>query len=113
MDKVLPYEEILPRELYKELLKTFLSLLDPNSKTSGKSKTRITTNLKTVDSKIITHQHVELISKWIDRLEITDGIKNSYELKLLLRGSRDGFTSEKFHEICDNKSHTVSIIKIK
>src|SRR5215204_1512234 len=49
LDKVLPYEEILPKELYKDLLKTFLSLLDPNSKLIGKSKPRIT-NLKIVDS---------------------------------------------------------------
>ena len=29
-DKVLPYEKILPKELYKDLLKTFLNLSDPN-----------------------------------------------------------------------------------
>ncbi|GBC06516.1 hypothetical protein RclHR1_00690006 [Rhizophagus clarus] len=66
-----------------------------------------------IDSKIITHQHAELISKWIDKLEITDKMKNLYEFKLILRGSRDGFTPEKFHEICDNQSNTVSIIKVK
>ena len=49
----------------------------------------------------------------LDRLEITDELKNSYEFKLILRGTRDGFTPKKFHEICDNKLHTVSIIKIK
>jgi hypothetical protein len=32
---------------------------------------------------------------------------------LLLRGSRDGFTYKKFHEICDNQSRTVTIIKVK
>src|SRR5256885_6104506 len=40
MEKVLPYEEILPKELYKDLLKTFLSLCDPDSKPSGKSKSK-------------------------------------------------------------------------
>src|SRR5204863_9945557 len=44
MDKVLPYEKILPKSMYKDLLKTFLSLLNPNSKPSDKSKPR---NLKT------------------------------------------------------------------
>ncbi|GES90268.1 BTB/POZ protein [Rhizophagus clarus] len=70
-------------------------------------------SLKNIDSKIITDQHAELISEWIDRLEITDMITNSYEFKLILRGSRDGFSSHKFHKICDGKSHTVSIIKVK
>ncbi|CAB4440705.1 unnamed protein product [Rhizophagus irregularis] len=94
MDKVLPYKKILPKELYKGLLKSFLSLLDPNIKPSDNLKTCITkkVNLKATDSKIITSQHAELISKWIDRLEIT----SPYEFKLLFRGSRNGFTAHKF-----------------
>jgi hypothetical protein len=109
-EKVLPYKKIFPKELYKDLLKSFL-LLDPDSKPSGKSRPEV--DLKTVDSKIITRQHAELISKWIDRLETTDKIKNSYEFKLLFCGSRDGATYKKFHEICDGQSRTVTIVKIK
>jgi hypothetical protein len=40
-------------------------------------------------------------------------MKNSYEFKLILRGSRDGFSSSKFHEICDYQSRTTLIIKVK
>src|SRR5438045_9772457 len=65
-------------------------------------------NLKNIDSKIITYQHAELISKWIG---ITKK-KNTYEFKLLFRGSRDGATTRKFHEICDNQSRTVTIVKV-
>ena len=54
-----------------------------------------------------------LISKWIDKLGINDKKKNSYEFKLILRGSRDGLTPKKFHEICDNISHTIIIIKVE
>ena len=54
-----------------------------------------------------------MISKWIYKLEITDKIKNSYEFKLLFRGSRDGLTSKKFHEFCDDKSRTVTIVNVK
>jgi hypothetical protein len=61
----------------------------------------------------ITIQHAELILKWIDKLEITDNMKNSYRFKMILRGSCDGFSPRKFHEMCDNKSNTVSIIKVK
>ncbi len=72
--------------------------MDPNSKNSkpsDKSKPCITKEieLRTVDSKIITYQHAKLISKWIDRLEIT--MTSSYEFKLLFRGS---FTLNKFHD---------------
>ncbi|RGB42398.1 hypothetical protein C1646_751052 [Rhizophagus diaphanus] len=114
-DKVLPYREILSEELFINLLITFLSLSDPNIKPSDNLKPCITkkVNLKAIDSKIITSQHVEMISKWIDRLEITDELTSSYEYKLLFRGSRDGFLRNKFHKICDHKSRTITIIKVK
>ncbi|RGB27415.1 hypothetical protein C1646_674002 [Rhizophagus diaphanus] len=35
-----------------------------------------------------------------------------YKFKLILRGSRDGFTPNKFHELCDGKSNTVTFIKV-
>jgi hypothetical protein len=53
-----------------------------------------------------------LISKWIFGI-ITDKVKNSYGFKLIFRGSLYGFTNKKFHEICDNQSHTITIIKVK
>ncbi|EXX51656.1 uncharacterized protein OCT59_002460 [Rhizophagus irregularis] len=105
LNNVYPYKKIIPKELREDLLKYFL-----NPKNQSIKKLN---NSKSIDSKIITLQHAELISKWIDRLEITDEIKNSYEFKLILRGSRDGFSSSKFHEICDNQFHTISIIKVK
>ena len=66
-----------------------------------------------IDSKIITYQHGELISKWIDKLEITDNIKNSYNFRLLFRGSRDGLSGDEFLKVCDNQSRTVTIVKVK
>src|SRR3954471_21257516 len=48
MEKVLPYKKILPKELYKDLLNTFLSLLDPGSKPNDKSKPRITQGTEVV-----------------------------------------------------------------
>ncbi|RIA88808.1 hypothetical protein C1645_825792, partial [Glomus cerebriforme] len=114
LDKVYPYKKSLPKELHNELVKLFLNL-NPDSKPSDKSKPCITKeiNLRIVDSKIITYQHTELISKWINRLEITDKLNFLYEFKLLFHGSHDGATCDKFHEICDNQSHIVTIIKVK
>src|SRR5688572_11290772 len=126
LNEVLPYKKILPKELYKDLLSGFLSNdnkltkeseshitkeINPNTVDSPRTSKEI--NLKSVDSKIITYHHVELISKWIDKLEITDEVKNSYEFKLLFRGSRDGFEPKKFHKFCDNKSRTVTVVKVK
>ncbi|EXX72799.1 hypothetical protein RirG_065930 [Rhizophagus irregularis DAOM 197198w] len=109
-DKVLPYRKVLPKELYKKLLKYFLN---PDNQSIKTSKPRITIKKINIDSKIITFQHAELISKWIDRLENSDETKNIYNFQLLVRGTRDGFTANKFHETCDNQSHTVTIIKVK
>ncbi|EXX73155.1 hypothetical protein RirG_062690 [Rhizophagus irregularis DAOM 197198w] len=109
--KVLPYKKILPKELYKDLLDTFLDL-HPDSK-PDKSNPRNSNSSKHIDSKVITSQHAELISKWIDRLEITDKLTSSYGFKLILRGSRDGFTSRKFHEVCDDQTNIVVIVKVK
>jgi hypothetical protein len=114
VDKVFPYREVLPEELCTDLLKTFLTLSNPDSKPINKSKPHITKEIKlrTVDSIIITPQHAELILKWVNKLEITDELTSSYEFKLLFRASRDGRSYGKFHETCDNKSHTVTIVKV-
>ncbi|EXX73081.1 hypothetical protein RirG_063440 [Rhizophagus irregularis DAOM 197198w] len=36
-----------------------------------------------------------------------------YKFQLLLRGSRDGFTPNKFHELCNDILYTVTFIKVK
>ncbi|GBC06771.1 hypothetical protein RclHR1_07030001 [Rhizophagus clarus] len=114
LDKVLPYEKIFPKNLYKDLLRAFLSLSDPYSKPSDKSECSMAKeSKKTIDSKIITYQHAELISKWIDKLEITDKLISSYEFKLLFRASRDGYSGDKFHEICNDQPRTITIVKVK
>ncbi|GBC28904.1 uncharacterized protein OCT59_001192 [Rhizophagus irregularis] len=107
--KVYPYKKIIPKDLRENLFKHFID--QPKNNPEPKIITK-ETSLKNIDSKIITIKHAELITKWVDRLEITDKMKNSYEFKLILRGSRDGFSPNKFHEICDNKSHTITIINV-
>ncbi|GBC28094.2 carbohydrate-binding module family 13 protein [Rhizophagus irregularis DAOM 181602=DAOM 197198] len=76
----------------------------------NRSETMITTkeiSSKSIDSRIITFQHTELISKWIDRLENTDEMKNLYEFKLIFRGTRDGFSASKFHENKENVEENI------
>ncbi|GES76333.1 carbohydrate-binding module family 13 protein [Rhizophagus clarus] len=109
LHNVFPYREILPKRLYIDLLKVYLnSDYRPSKKFSSKN----------IDSMIISNQHVELISKWINKLEITDKLTDSYEFKLLYRDSRDGSNEmnnrfKNFHEICHNQVRTITIIKVK
>ncbi|EXX58784.1 hypothetical protein RirG_194750 [Rhizophagus irregularis DAOM 197198w] len=109
-DKVYPYKKIIPKELRDKLIRDFI--IQPSNKPESKTISK-EISPESIDSRIITFQHVELISKWIDKLKTTDKVKNLYEFKLILRGSRDGFSSHKFHEICDNKPYTITIIKVK
>src|SRR5581483_4163456 len=80
---------------------------DYDLKPTKESKRKKTSNIY---SKIITLKQAELISKWIKR---TSKLTSSFKFKLILRGSRDGFTADKFHKVCDNKSRTLTIIKVK
>ncbi|CAB4426079.1 unnamed protein product [Rhizophagus irregularis] len=117
LKKVKPYKKVLPKELYNDLLDYFL---DNDSK---KPVPRIIEENKeihsnNIDSKIITFQHLELISKWIDRLEIADRLATSYEFKLLYRYSRNDSNKlnngyDKFRKICKNQSRTITVIKVK
>ncbi|GBC27185.2 carbohydrate-binding module family 13 protein [Rhizophagus irregularis DAOM 181602=DAOM 197198] len=108
--KVKPFRKILSEDSFDDLLDYFLDSDNEKSEPST-SKEISETN---IDSKIITLQQAELISKWIDK---SDESTTSYKFKLLYRGSHetiDGFDAFKeFHEKCDNKSRTVTIIKVK
>ncbi|CAG8608869.1 2379_t:CDS:2 [Funneliformis caledonium] len=62
-----------------------------------------------MDSCIITYKHEELITKWIEKLEITDQISASYEFKLLAR-ERDSFIFS-FKDKNDVNNHILSRVK--
>src|SRR5436305_3631003 len=115
LQKVDPYRKC---QLYKEL-KT--SYLDPDSEPSENNLLpRIIKFDGIIDSKIISNLNiVSTISRWIDKVDVNNKYSYlrelylPYRFELLFRGSRDGFTPKKFHELCDNKHDTVTFIKVK
>lgn len=43
---------------------------------------------------------------------LLEGLQCSkFKLELLMRGTRDGFRAKTFHELCDGKGPTLSVIK--
>jgi len=50
-----------------------------------------------------TNEEKNLIKSWFDKINI--------RTELLFRGSVDGFRNSAFHAKCDDKGHTLSIIK--
>ncbi|GBB83396.1 hypothetical protein RclHR1_10110008 [Rhizophagus clarus] len=111
LEKVHPYKKLLKLELYEDLLKYYLDF-------KSKPKFYLPPRHGKLDSKIINLKIASLVSKWIDRVNdnckcALNGLYLPYEFKLLLRGSRDGFTPNKFHSLCENKLGTVTFIKVK
>ena len=116
--KVHPYKKLLNPKFYEELLESYLdpdtnvprdNILPPRYKHVG----------RIIDSKIVNLNIVSVISRWIDKIDIKNKytyireLHLPYEFKLLLRGSRDGFTPNKFHALCENVPHAVTFIKFK
>jgi hypothetical protein len=108
-DRVRPYAKILPEELYEDILRFHL-------KSCQKIRSMIIPpRVQGIDSKIIKPRHAALVACWIDRKEGNSSTceRIRYEFKLLLRGSRDGFTAAVFHNRCDNQVPTIVLIKVR
>ncbi|CAI2170266.1 20203_t:CDS:2 [Funneliformis geosporum] len=82
---------------------------------SGKPQNRLSKpRLISFDSTLIKQEHVARLCDWIDR---KDGKAYTFEnipykFRLLIRGTKDGFESETFHEKCDHKGPTIVVMQI-
>ncbi|GBC40642.2 BTB/POZ protein [Rhizophagus irregularis DAOM 181602=DAOM 197198] len=106
VQKVRPYKKLLGRQLYEELLNSYLN---SDSKPNDNILLPRYRNIDgIIDSRIVNLNVISLISRWIDNVDVkskfayTRELYLPYEFKLLLRGSKDGFTPKKFHELCDD-----------
>jgi hypothetical protein len=111
--KVYPYKDLLPHDLLSDILRYHMV---PNSTPMLNFKP---TRVRKVDSVLVNFNVFKLFMKWIDKKENKNYYsgKNtsyqSYQFILLLRGTRDGFDSPKFHQLCDGKGATISFARIK
>ncbi|RIB06378.1 hypothetical protein C2G38_2116230 [Gigaspora rosea] len=65
-------------------------------------------------SNIISNEHLAEIASWIDRKANTYSLTNNpYEFKLILRGSRDGFTRNSFWNLCNQQTNVIVVMKVK
>ncbi|CAG8555518.1 2365_t:CDS:2 [Ambispora gerdemannii] len=114
--KVLRYQKSLPEYALREILSfhlrpgyrpTILQLLPPRVR----SHLEKIPDYKTIDSLIIDDNHMNWLSNGIENLSF-DTANDRFEYKLLLRGSRDGFTSDAFYNLCAKKGPTIVVIKV-
>jgi hypothetical protein len=111
--KVRPYRRLLKPQLYEDLLEYHLDpdIDIPNNMSFPRSDE--------LGSEIVNMNIVSLVSAWIDGVDTKNKFAHikelylPYEFKLILKGSRDGFTPKQFHTLCDNIPCTVTFIKLK
>ncbi|GBC00023.1 hypothetical protein RclHR1_03710007 [Rhizophagus clarus] len=111
--KVRPYQKLLSQQLYEDLVDSYM---DPDSVLIDNILLPRNIKNKIISSKIISLDISATILRWVDNninkfVFVRESL--SYEFKLLLRGSRDGFTPKKFHELCNGKPNTIVLIKVK
>ncbi|KAF0428771.1 BTB/POZ protein [Gigaspora margarita] len=110
---VIPYKKIFPKELLWAIIGYHL---DPNDVSITKSlPPRCLQSLPLFDSLIIGQKHFSVIASWLEKQDSNyfEKRKLSYSFSLLLRASQDGSSSDKFHNLCDNKGPILIISKIR
>ncbi|CAB4377868.1 unnamed protein product [Rhizophagus irregularis] len=107
--KVYPFRVLLPEDLIDNILAfhaTPNKILDNNIQPSRNPK---------YNTYIVKSQHFAIFSSWIEKK--SNSYYNlkciPYHFNLIYRASRDGFTAEAFHENCDDRGATITIVKIK
>ncbi|KAF0424741.1 btb/poz domain-containing protein 19-like [Gigaspora margarita] len=104
--KVRPYKQSFGNDSYAQLWEYHLSQL--NTATA----TLFQTCSQGINSKLITMKQAALICGWIVNDNNIQPHTIPFEFNLLVRGSRDGFGPKIFHEKCDLKGPSVTILKV-
>ncbi|PKY52129.1 hypothetical protein RhiirA4_546986 [Rhizophagus irregularis] len=99
--KVKPFRDIFDDKSYAKILEHY------------SFNNEVRSNFKmNIDSRIISPDHAFLIGNLI-KITRQDDSDIFYDFNLLVRGSRDGFESENFHKLCDEKGPTITVISVK
>ncbi|RHZ84609.1 hypothetical protein Glove_79g58 [Diversispora epigaea] len=120
VEKVFPYQQILNKNLVTDILKYSMAPEKPITSTILPPRKIVTIQLPNrgnvfqITSSIITNEHAAEIASWIDKKEVTYDVNdNPYEFNLILRGSRDGFGTNVFWNLCNQKTNLVVVVKAK
>ncbi|CAG8498242.1 10859_t:CDS:2 [Acaulospora colombiana] len=107
-DKVWPFQKVLPESLFEDVISFLMTATEPRRKI-------LPPRIKSIidDSKILTREHLEIITNWIEKKDIIDKEKRRYHFTLLYRGTRDGFDAKSFHQNVDGQGPAIAVIKIK
>ncbi|RIB17256.1 hypothetical protein C2G38_2142680 [Gigaspora rosea] len=114
-NNVKPYKQILDEDLWNDISKKFEH---PDNQISSivLPPRIILVPIRAINqfSKVINEEDAAEIASWIDLKNNPYSVENNpYEFNLLLRGSRDGFTSKAFWKLCNGEENLVVVIKVE
>ncbi|RIB28888.1 hypothetical protein C2G38_2137134 [Gigaspora rosea] len=114
-NNVQPYQQILEKDLWDDITKKLMSADRQLSSKILPPRVILAPLLPIRNTEpVINGAHAAEIASWIDKKADTYSVTdNPYEFKLLLRGTRDGFTKDSFWRLCDKQTHLVVVIKVK
>ncbi|CAG8591227.1 2081_t:CDS:2 [Acaulospora colombiana] len=104
--KVRPFKRSFGDDLYARILEHHLSQLNVAT------ATLFQTWSQDIDSKLITMKQSALICGWMVNDCNIQPHNIPFEFRLLVRGSRDGFGPKTFHERCDLRGPTITVLRV-
>ncbi|CAG8461444.1 659_t:CDS:2 [Paraglomus occultum] len=103
--KVRPFISIIPRDVYESALWYHLKPTHLDLALSPRGDA--------IDSKLLKLKHAAIITSWIDRRSNAYSYGQiPYKFRLLVRGTRDGFTSSVFHARCQSALSTIVLMRV-
>jgi hypothetical protein len=102
-DKIRPYKDIIPNQIYEEIEEFY------NKGTLPKMLT-LSPRVGKFDSKIIKPKLAKTIIKWVNK---EDFWISRYKFNLIYRGSIDGISNESFKNKCKGQVESLVLIKVK
>ncbi|GBC04616.1 hypothetical protein RclHR1_05780007 [Rhizophagus clarus] len=103
-NKIRPYKEIIPKQIYEEIEDFYHKSILPKM-------TTLPPRIRKIDSKIIKPKLVRIIVNWINKEDLW--ATSHYKFNLIYRGSIDGISNETFKNKCKGQMKGLVLIKVK
>ncbi|CAG8440741.1 11324_t:CDS:1 [Funneliformis caledonium] len=100
LERVAPFKQAFNDDFYDQILENYESKPPSNQHQDG------------IDSVLIDSKHLALICDWLTNDKHVSYQNIPFEFHLLVRGSRNGFGYKVFHELCDLKGPTITILRV-
>ena len=101
-NKIKPYKDIIPNQIYKEIDDFYHNGTLPKTVT-------LPPRIGKLDSKIIKPKLAKIIINWMDK---KDFLTSRYKFNLIYRGSIDGIGNQSFKNKCKGQIKSLVLIKV-